>query len=628
MPTANELLRSVASQPNPEGHIVVGGDRFITVPSNLKRLGVQHDHNIETVTFDCPKKWDGEDMSKMAIYIVYSRAGSEGGIHTNRYPVSIPVDQDPNGIGNTTVIDVDNDNIMHFDWTISRDVTEVAGPISFMVCITKVDTEGSEKIHWNSEICTECYISPGMESEEYSVDENYDAVTSFLQTLVEKIKADMESMVDNARQSADEAQTYSLATEDTLSEAEMVLDEINDKSDYIKNSYASAIKGNVSGEVIRVDDVSPIEHDVKCRVHGKNRIDLSKFVTTGPYTDFAYVSSVSADELVITSTANDSGYCGTGTTVREACGDLTIGKGYVLTAVSSSGRNFAYLNGANVRWDFGSELVMTDLILDSTIVFYGLMDDAGETTISNVQIEEGPVATQYEPYIDTTSITVQSRSKNLIDTSLMKTTSTLNGVTITRKGNVLSFNGTLTTDSVLFNTHFCFHAGMNNNYTLSYKYISGGINGTASLCIGDGNTIEESRQSWANIMLKHTNNQYTVKTIKPYVKDLWFYAVKGVVFSDYQIEIQLEYGNSVTNYGTYSESVASLDSYGTCKVTSKYPTMTLFTDTPGITIEAEYNVDTAKMFEHCALTDEVKQEIADLVDKPSATISNNILIIK
>ena len=570
MATAEELLRESILQPNPEGHIVVGGDRFITVPDNLKRLGVQYDHDMETVTFDCPRYWDGRDMSKMAIYVNYARSDN----YMGKYPV----------VDTVRVDDVD-DNIIHFDWTVSRNVTQAAGKVSFLICVMKSDADGNEERHWNSELCQDCYISPGMETEESSIESYPDLVSKLLEVNI--LASDVQKIYDNAVEVAE-------TTEQVKNEAEQIKNEALDASNYIKNSYAPAIKGNVSGEVIRVDDVSPIEHDVKCQVHGKNRIDLSKFVTTGPYTDFAYVSSVSADELVITSTANDNGYCGTGTTVREVCGDLTIGKGYVLTAVSSSGRNFAYLNGANVRWDFGSELVMTDLILDSTIVFYGLMDDAGESTISNVQIEEGSAATQYEPYIDTASITVQSRSKNLIDTSLMKTTSTLNGVTITRKGNVLSFNGTLTTDSVLFNTHFCFHAGMNNNYTLSYKYISGGINGTASLCIGDGNTIEESRQSWANIMLKHTNNQYTVKTIKPYVKDLWFYAVKGVVFSDYQIEIQLEYGNSVTDYGTYSESTVSLDTYGNGLVTSKYPTMTLFTDTPGVTIEAEYNCDTTK----------------------------------
>lgn len=604
MATAEELLRTLAIQPNPEGHIVVGGDRFITVPSNLKRLGVQYDHNMETVTFDCPRYWDNRDMSQMAVYVNYARPDVEGGMYFDRYPVDN--------------IQADGD-VMHFDWTISRNVTAVAGNVSFLVCVMKTDTDGNEERHWNSELCTECYISTGMETEEHPALEYPDEVTQLLERMlkVEAAESNMTSMLSEAKQAAGNAETYSQDAQFAAGEAEGYLDgarstylEIEEKAAYIRNSYAPAIKGNASGEVIRVDDVSPIDHDVKCVVHGKNRLDTSKFVITGPYTDFAYISSVNEDSIVITSTSYDNGYCGTGISIRQVCGNLTVGKSYVLTANSSSGRNFAYLTGVNLRWDFGAAMTMTDAILDSKLVFYGLLDNDGDAIISNIQIEEGLVATQYEPYIHTADITVHSRSKNLINHELMKTSATLNGVTITRNGNTLIFNGTLTTDSVLFNTHFCFHAGMNQNYTLSYKYISGGISGTASMCIGDGLTVEESRQSWANILLKHSNNQYTCKSIKPYIKDLWFYAVSGVVFSDYMIEIQLEYGDTVTDYGMYSEHACALDEYGNGVVISNAPTMTLFTDTPGAIIEAEYNVDTEK-FLGAKLTDDRIQQFVD-----------------
>ena len=63
MSQAEELLDSISvddialytADPETEEHIVVGSDRFITVPNSLKRIGVQYDHNIETVTFDCPR---------------------------------------------------------------------------------------------------------------------------------------------------------------------------------------------------------------------------------------------------------------------------------------------------------------------------------------------------------------------------------------------------------------------------------------------------------------------------------------------------------------------------------------------------------------------------------------------
>lgn len=161
MATADELLQNQAIQQNPEGHIVVGGDRFITVPSNLKRLGVQYDHNIETVTFDCPRYWDDRDMSSMAVYINYKL--SDG--YADQYPAdNVRVDG----------------GIMHFDWTISKNVTRVAGKLSFTVCIKNTDSEGNESQHWNSELCQDCYISQGMENEESPVDTNPDILTQLL----------------------------------------------------------------------------------------------------------------------------------------------------------------------------------------------------------------------------------------------------------------------------------------------------------------------------------------------------------------------------------------------------------------------------------------------------------------
>ena len=88
MGQADELLNSLSANngiyartvdPSTEEHIVVGDDRVITVPDSLKRIAVQYDHNVETVTFDCPRYWDGLDMSQMAIYINYHLPNKELG---------------------------------------------------------------------------------------------------------------------------------------------------------------------------------------------------------------------------------------------------------------------------------------------------------------------------------------------------------------------------------------------------------------------------------------------------------------------------------------------------------------------------------------------------------------------
>ncbi len=158
MSQADELLNNLVSDsdisvqladPTIEPHIVIGDDRFISVPKELQRIAVQYDHDVETVTFDCPRYWDGLDMSQLSIYINYMRK--------DRYVACYKATD-------ITVDDVDA-NIMHFNWTISRNVSEVKGELKFLVCIKKGDEDGNEVNHWNSELNAEMYISEGLEVE-------------------------------------------------------------------------------------------------------------------------------------------------------------------------------------------------------------------------------------------------------------------------------------------------------------------------------------------------------------------------------------------------------------------------------------------------------------------------------
>lgn len=158
------MTGAYATTEEAEQHIVIGQDRFITVPEELKRLAVQYDHNIETVTFDCPRYWDGLDMSKMRIYVNYKRSDRVYGSYAAT---------------DITVDDVD-DSVMHFKWRITKNVSLAAGQIEFLVCIKQVDSEGTEELHWNSERCEDCYISEGMEWGE-QIAETYPDIVSQLE---------------------------------------------------------------------------------------------------------------------------------------------------------------------------------------------------------------------------------------------------------------------------------------------------------------------------------------------------------------------------------------------------------------------------------------------------------------
>ena len=165
MSQAEDLLESLSTSNSGflEPHIIIDKKRKVSVPDELKRIAVQHDHNIETVTFDCPRYWDGNDMSQSRICVNYKR---------------------PDGVlgscvaSNITVDETDN-TTMHFDWTISQDVTVKDGNLMFLVCIKKFDTDTGEEINnWHSELNTEMYISKGLECDKI-VDGSYSELVSY-----------------------------------------------------------------------------------------------------------------------------------------------------------------------------------------------------------------------------------------------------------------------------------------------------------------------------------------------------------------------------------------------------------------------------------------------------------------
>jgi hypothetical protein len=149
MSMANGGAAAYTATPETEAHIVIKADRSVVVPDELKRIAVQYDHNVETVTFDCPRFWDEHDLSAMDVHINYELPNGR---------------RDEYEVINKNV-DENDATVMHFDWCISKDVTRLSGAIKFSVCIKYVDENGEELVHWNSEVNKDLYISEGICSE-------------------------------------------------------------------------------------------------------------------------------------------------------------------------------------------------------------------------------------------------------------------------------------------------------------------------------------------------------------------------------------------------------------------------------------------------------------------------------
>ena len=143
MSTANELFTTASGID--EVHIVINSDRSVSVPDELKNIAVQYDHNIETVTFDCPRYWDGNDLSAMTIKINYVKTDGSNGTYICGKPT----------------VDTSNENLIHFDWLISNDVTASSGPVKFIVCVQKLEAGEPVQV-WHSQINNQTSVLPGL----------------------------------------------------------------------------------------------------------------------------------------------------------------------------------------------------------------------------------------------------------------------------------------------------------------------------------------------------------------------------------------------------------------------------------------------------------------------------------
>lgn len=547
-----------------EPHIIIGNDRFITVPESLKRIAVQYDHDVETVTFDCPRYWDNTDLSTIPIYINYM----------------LPDGNKASYIAQNVRAE---ENIIHFDWTISANVTQIKGNLCFLVCAKSTDDQGNEKLHWNSELCNDCYISEGMEAEESIELEYPDIITQLLERMlvVEGINVAKE-YIDSQVASANEAAEYANDAKNTASD---ILADVEGNAAEIRNSYTNALKGTVSGEVVRINDVSPLEHDVKCVVHGKNLFDISKIANTSIATNNGNGS--------ITIAANNY-YCRLNQKLSEVCPYLKPGDVVTLSFVSdSTATQYMYFHGLQGTWSSGTTIKMTQEILDSYITIYGYAEgNSGygqACIISNIQIEKGVSVTDYESYIDPATVEVTRYGKNLFPVT---PGSTNFGITLSKLGNYYVLNGTPTTSGLFITKIGYLPAG---TYTVSANNPKHNDLGKLSVPIVQLYSPTTLSSVAAIDDKVNSESTATIKAGDNYEVRIRYQ--ENVTYSNFIIKPQLEFGSTATEYEPYVEKDTVIPGTdGNCIIESTNPNMTLLVNKPGATVEAEYNRDLKKAF--------------------------------
>lgn len=247
--------------------------------------------------------------------------------------------------------------------------------------------------------------------------------------------------------------------EHAVDNAEKFVDSFNFR---VNNTFANAFKRKVSGTAVQVDDVSPVEHIVGCKVRSKNLWNMGAFSNTNTLT-FNKNGTV---------TVKEGNYaCNTAVTLQEVCPSLEVGD-VVTLSISTTGQPFVYILGASksIRADHGTTFTVTEETLASQIILYGTLSTATDYnephTINWVMVEKGNEITEYTPYVDVSTVKVDRNGESFS----VAADGTVNGLTS------VSPSMTVSTDNANAIVEIEYNRDSNKVFAELYKYIEqGGI---------------------------------------------------------------------------------------------------------------------------------------------------------
>lgn len=407
---------------------------------------------------------------------------------------------------------------------------------------------------------------------------------------------------DGASATASEAKETANSASATANEAKKIADLTKSAHDTLSekaNDFANAIKGKKEGSLIVIDDISPIEHNVKVKANGKNLFNCLRAPIQQPKDNIAYISAVTENSITITSkeTSTGNGYTHFGSIkIKEFLPQLEVGKTYVLSANSDANIKAIYIPGISFLWKFNEPLTITNEVLNSGLAMYGYhptYDGFGDCVISNIQIEEGKIATEYEPYIDPTTVNVIGCGKNLIPFGqgdyVSGKTKTVNGVTFTvNDDGSIKVSGTATPNNAAF-TLYAPQIVKAGEQTVTLSGISQEEKKCYLALVSESKTYYHYGNEIYNVTAQNVdiaNSRITFVVIKDKTIDTTIYP-------------QIEFGEAKTGFESpivYNSATPNAD--GTCDVKSVSPFMQIFTDTSGVTIDCEYNRDMGKVIDN------------------------------
>lgn len=173
-PATNDMPVVKLVKPDTEPVIEIDADlRKITVPDELKNIGVAGDHLAETIYFQCPRFFDDIDLTTHKCIIRFINSGNE-------YGEADAVDIEP------------GTDYIKFGWSIDNRVTRYSGAVNFTVQFETV-SDGI-KYQWQTTPAT-LNVLAGLNIEQAITDKD-DSVLRALTKRIEDLEKQMSELVN------------------------------------------------------------------------------------------------------------------------------------------------------------------------------------------------------------------------------------------------------------------------------------------------------------------------------------------------------------------------------------------------------------------------------------------------
>lgn len=545
--------------------------RTISHLTKDEEVVVQGDHNSERFAFEIPRFIDGHDMllcNKVRVH--YINIGGSNERKADVYEVD------------DMQIDPENSAQIICSWLISANATTFAGSLSFALQFKCLDDNGETTYAWNTQPYTGIKVTNGINNGEAVVTKWSDILDEWYETLVS---------------SGDEG----------VNKVEAATNEALLKIEEQSSAYANAIKNSVSGEALRIDGVSPISHPVKVQLKSKNL-----FVLPEPRMADGVTMTIDGEGVVhLNGTATGSGnfqvYLIPEKTGLYYLADFAEGEfpsnTYARCQIyePSTGRALTLGNTDDLN------AVKSATFTAGVEVWYRIRFEAGHT-YNDCKLKPtllyNEVPTEHIPYIsDFSAVNLQVCGKNLFSLdnhSVFQQNAVINDST----GHVYDIVGDVGLREMAYSA-----GGMRVKLTHDLRLVKP-VTISLYVTLLEQGVYDNRIRIWA--YNGTTDIDYRTFHLEVGVRQkitMTFPATDGETITAILVYLnnnhlkfelntmQVEYSDTVTELSEYIRSGYNTSADGSLSIPSISPTMTLFTDTAGVIVNAEYNRDTTHYFQ-------------------------------